>query len=87
MIGSVRTTIHECRNGILPVPKWGGIKACAAGHGEAALNFFEPPRAMGPYRLRVRLTWDFVAPNPPRLPRLIDLPWWLFSNLNDQIID
>ena len=63
MIGSVRTTIHGCQNGTLQVPMLVGIKACGAGHGEAGLNFFEPPRAMALYRLHVPLTWGFVAPN------------------------
>jgi len=73
MIGSDKIIILGCRNGTLQVPRWGGIKACAADRGEAALNFFGPPHAMAPYRLRVRLTWDFVVPNLPNLPNLIDL--------------
>ena len=67
MIGSVRTTIPGCQNGIRQALKWGGIKACEEGRGEADRNFFEPPPAMVPSLRNDHQMWVFVVRKLPDL--------------------
>ena len=73
MIGSVPTTTPGCLNGILQVPRWDGIKACAAGRGAAGPNFCGWPHATALTRAPDLPTLVSVVHVQIRLSLLFDL--------------